>query len=197
MERDPDIDAGHWLRGALPRPSPNCNDRPRQDDIGLVVIHGITVPPGQFGTGLVEALFLNALDLTLHPALRELEGVRLSAHLFIDRSGSVTQFVPFHRRAWHAGVSSFGGRENCNDFAIGIELEGTDNTPYADAQYARLTEVLRALFVRYPQLSPARVVGHAEIAPGRKTDPGPAFDWQRLMAAIAVSRPSGLVATPG
>lgn len=196
MEREPDIDAGHWLRGALPRPSPNCNDRPRQDDIGLVVIHGITVPPGQFGTGLVEALFLNTLDLTSHPAFADLEGVRVSAHLFIDRDGAVTQFVPFHRRAWHAGVSSFGGRENCNDFAIGIELEGTDDAPYDDAQYERLTGVLQALFLRYPQLSPSRVVGHAEIAPGRKTDPGPAFDWQRLLATLASSVPSGLGAKP-
>ena len=188
MEGEPDIDDGHWLRGALKRPSPNCNDRPRQGDIGLVVIHGITVPPGQFGTGLVEALFLNTLDLTVHPALADLEGVRVSAHLFIDRDGGVTQFVPFHRRAWHAGVSSFGGRENCNDFAIGIELEGTDDAAYEDGQYERLTGVLRGLFRRYPQLSPSRVVGHAEIAPGRKTDPGAAFDWRRVMASIATSR---------
>ena len=188
MEREPDIDDGHWLTGALKRPSPNCNDRPRPDDIGLVVVHGITLPPGRFGTGLVEALFLNTLDLTIHPALADLEGVRVSAHLFIDRDGVVTQFVPFHRRAWHAGVSSFGGRENCNDFAIGIELEGTDDAAYEDGQYERLTGVLRGLFRRYPQLSPSRVVGHAEIAPGRKTDPGPAFDWERLMASIAPSR---------
>ncbi len=191
MEERPAIDGGQWLTAALVRPSPNCNDRPREDDIGLVVIHGITVPPGRFGTGLVEALFLNTLDLTLHPALADLEGVRVSAHLFIDRGGVATQFVPFHRRAWHAGVSSFGGRENCNDFAIGIELEGTDDSPYEDAQYERLTGVLEALFLRYPQLSPSRVVGHAEVAPGRKTDPGPVFDWQRLMAAIATSRLSG------
>lgn len=195
MEERPAIDGGQWLTGALVRPSPNCNDRPREDDIGLVVIHGITVPPGRFGTGLVEALFLNTLDLTLHPALADLEGVRVSAHLFIDRGGVATQFVPFHRRAWHAGVSSFGGRENCNDFAIGIELEGTDDSPYEDAQYERLTGVLQALFLRYPELSPSRVVGHAEVASGRKTDPGPAFDWQRLMAAIATSRLSG--PTPG
>ncbi|MDE0692089.1 MAG: 1,6-anhydro-N-acetylmuramyl-L-alanine amidase AmpD [Gammaproteobacteria bacterium] len=195
MEERPHIDGGQWLTGALVRPSPNCNDRPREDDIGLVVIHGITVPPGRFGTGLVEALFLNTLDLTLHAALADLEGVRVSAHLFIDRGGVATQFVPFHRRAWHAGVSSFGGRENCNDFAIGIELEGTDDSPYEHAQYERLTGVLQALFLRYPQLSPSRVVGHAEVAPGRKTDPGPAFDWQRLMAAIATSRLSG--PTPG
>ena len=196
MEERPDMDGGHWLSGAAVRPSPNCNDRPRQDDISLVVIHGISVPPGQFGTGLVEALFLNALDVTSHPALADLQGVRVSAHLFIDRGGEVTQFVPFHRRAWHAGVSSFGGRQNCNDFAIGIELEGTDDTPYDDVQYHRLTAVVRWLFERYPQLSPARVVGHAEIAPGRKTDPGPAFDWQRLMTALATGAPSGLGAGP-
>ncbi len=188
MERCPDIDDGHWLTDAVAKPSPNCNERPRPDDIALVVIHGITLPPGQFGTGLVERLFLNTLDLTLHPALAGLEGVRVSAHLLIERDGAVTQFVPFHRRAWHAGLSSFAGRENCNDFAIGIELEGTDATPYEDVQYERLTEVLRSLLRRYPQLSPSRVVGHAEIAPGRKTDPGAAFDWQRLMASIAAGK---------
>lgn len=185
MERRPDIDERHWLTDALACASPNCNDRPRPDDIALVVIHGITLPPGQFGTGLVERLFLNSLDLTLHPALADLEGVRVSAHLLIDRDGAVTQFVPFDRRAWHAGVSSYGGRENCNDFAIGIELEGTDTVPYEDAQYERLAEVLRALFLRYPQLSPSRLVGHSEVAPGRKTDPGPVFDWQRVLASVS------------
>lgn len=185
MERRPDIDERHWLADAVRRHSPNCNDRPRPDDIALVVIHGITLPPGQFGTGLVERLFLNTLDPTLHPALADLEGVRVSAHLLIDRAGAVTQFVPFHRRAWHAGVSSFAGRENCNDFAVGIELEGTDTASYENAQYERLAKVLRALFLRYPQLSPSRVVGHAEVAPTRKTDPGHAFDWQRLLALVA------------
>ena len=188
MERRSGIDGGHWLIDAVARPSPNCNDRPRPEDIALVIVHGITLPPGQFGTGLVERLFLNTLDLTLHPALADLEGVRVSSHLLIDREGAVTQFVPFHRRAWHAGVSSFAGRESCNDFAIGIELEGTDTLPYEEAQYERLAKVLRALLLRYPQLSPSRVVGHSEVAPGRKTDPGPVFDWGRVLASVSAPR---------
>ena len=162
------------------------DDRPQPDDIALVVIHGISLPPGEFGTGLVSLFFRGLLDARRHPALAELDGVRVSSHLFIGRGGAVAQFVPFHRRAWHAGVSHHCGRTNCNDFSIGIELEGTDELPYANAQYACLGRVLRALFRRYPGLAPGAVVGHADIAPGRKTDPGPSFDWPRLRRAIAV-----------
>lgn len=173
----------HWLRGVKRLASPNFDARP-DNDISLVVVHGISLPAGRFGTGLVEALFTNTLDVGAHPGLADLAGLRVSSHLLISRRGRVVQFVPFHRRAWHAGESSYGGRSGCNDFAIGIELEGTDETPYANAQYQRLTMAIQALFRRYPALSPSRVVGHAEVAPGRKTDPGPAFDWQRLFDSL-------------
>lgn len=163
--------------------SPNADSRPDADDITLVVVHGISLPPGKFGTGLVTALFTNTLEVT-DPTLAELAGLRVSSHVLISRRGCVTQFVPFHRRAWHAGVSSWRGRTNCNDFAIGIELEGTDHIPYTSTQYERLAEVLQALFHRYPRLAMSAVVGHAEVAPGRKTDPGPAFDWSRLMRSL-------------
>lgn len=179
----------HWLRGATARLSPHANARPVPNDISLVVIHGISLPPGQFGTGLVEALFMGTLDVEGNPALRELAGSRVSSHLLVSRRGGVTQFVPFDGRAWHAGVSSYGGRQGCNDFAIGIELEGTDTTPYTESQYRRLLDMLRALLRRYPLLSPSRIVGHAEIAPGRKTDPGPSLDWPRLMRGLYAPYP--------
>lgn len=179
------VTTDHWLHGAVRRQSPNVDDRKDPSDISLVVVHGISLPPGQFGTGFAEALLANALDASLHPALSDLAGVRVSSHLLISRRGRVCQFVPFNRRAWHAGVSSHAGRQSCNAFSIGIELEGADHIPYTDSQYARLGDVLTALFRHYPLLSPSRVVGHAEIAPGRKTDPGPAFDWPRLMQTLA------------
>ncbi|HEY5647095.1 MAG TPA: 1,6-anhydro-N-acetylmuramyl-L-alanine amidase AmpD [Pseudomonadales bacterium] len=178
------VKADHWLARVRRRPSPNQGPRPDPNDISLVVIHGISLPPGSFGTGLVEDLFLNRLNGSRDARLADLEDVRVSAHLFIDRRGRVTQFVPFHERAWHAGVSCWRGREGCNDFSIGIELEGEDERPYTRSQYRRLQLVLAALFARYPRLSRAAVVGHQEIAPGRKTDPGPAFDWHRLLAAL-------------
>ena len=178
------VTADHWLRGAERRHSPNSDARPDASDISLVVIHGISLPPGQFGTGLVEALFANTLDVRLHPALGDLAGVRVASHLLIARRGRVCQFVPFDHRAWHAGVSSYGGRHGCNAFSIGIELEGTDRTPYTQSQYRRLLDVLTALLQHYPLLSPSKIVGHAEIAPERKTDPGPAFDWLGLMNAL-------------
>ena len=138
----------------------------------------------EFGTGCVEALFANTLAIDEHPTFATLEGVRVSAHLLISRRGRVTQFVPFDRRAWHAGTSRYRGRRGCNDFAIGIELEGTDATPYTNTQYTRLTAVVAALVARYPKLSVSTIAGHAEIAPGRKTDPGPSFDWPRLIRSL-------------
>jgi AmpD protein len=152
--------------------------------VSLVVLHGISLPPGEFGTGVVEALFTNNLDTGSDPRLADLEGVAVSAHLFIDRLGRTTQFVPFDVRAWHAGVSAWRGREGCNDFAIGIELEGEDHRPYTRAQYRRLDKVLKALLDRYPRLSRAAIVGHQEVAPGRKTDPGPAFDWAEMLPVL-------------
>jgi N-acetyl-anhydromuramoyl-L-alanine amidase len=171
----------HWLSRATRLESPNCNDRADPCDVDLVVVHGISLPPGQFGGRFVHDLFLNRLDTAAHPALADLADLRVSAHLFIDRRGSVTQFVPFHRRAWHAGVSAWRGRPGCNDYAIGIELEGSDDLPYTGSQYRRLRQVLEALMARYPRLSPEAMVGHCEVAPGRKTDPGPGFCWRRLL----------------
>ena len=179
------VTTDHWLRGARRLESPNANARPDPEDISLVVVHGISLPPGEFGTGLVEDLFTNTLDTTVHRSLENLEGLRVSSHLLIARRGAVSQFVPFDRRAWHAGVSSHRGREQCNDYSIGIELEGADDRPYTKSQYDKLADVLAVLLARYPRLSLTGVVGHSEIAPGRKTDPGPAFDWPRLLRALS------------
>jgi AmpD protein len=188
------VDDDHWLSGAQRRASLNADARePPGACPELVVIHGISLPPGRFGTGLVEALFQNrtndvlatATDAAAAALRAELAGLRVSAHLFIDRRGTVTQFVTFDRRAWHAGVSAWRGRPGCNAYSIGIELEGTDTRPYTSAQYRRLTAVLRALLARYAALSPDAIVGHQEIAAGRKSDPGPVFDWRRTLLALA------------
>ena len=178
----------HWLQRVRRMPSPNRDQRPDPGDISLVVIHGISLPPGRFGGGYIEALFQNDLDVAAHPSFTDLEGVRVSAHVLVDRRGRTTQFVAFHERAWHAGESRWRGRRNCNDFAVGIELEGEDERAYTRAQYARLVEVLCALLERYPLLSPDAVVGHQEVAPGRKTDPGVAFEWRRLLASLQEKR---------
>lgn len=150
----------------------------------LVVLHGISLPPGEFGGPHIEHFFTNCLDRTLHPYFGEICGVHVSAHLLVRRGGEILQFVPFSRRAWHAGPSSFRGRERCNDYSIGIELEGTDTTPYADAQYESLSGVLRALFAAWPGLDARVIAAHSDVAPGRKSDPGPAFDWLRLYDAL-------------
>jgi len=176
--------AQEWLPRAHRVLSPNRDPRPVWADVELVVVHNISLPPGKFGGGMVEELFCNQLDCSADPALSDLAGLAVSAHLFIDRRGRVTQFVPFNERAWHAGVSSWRGRAGCNDFAIGIELEGTDDKNYTKRQYARLGSTLRWLFRRYPRLAADTLVGHNEIAPGRKTDPGAAFDWSRLLAEL-------------
>ncbi len=169
-----------WLAGARRVPSPNCDERPSGGEPELVVVHGISLPPGVFGGPHIDALFTNTLDPDAHPFFAEIQDLRVSAHLLIRRDGALVQYVPFHRRAWHAGVSRFQGRERCNDFSIGIELEGTDAVPYEAAQYQVLARVIRLLAATYPGIGPGRVVGHCHIAPGRKTDPGPAFDWTRL-----------------
>jgi len=167
-----------WLPAARRLVSPHCDERPPGMVPELVVVHGITLPPGEFGGPWIDDLFLGRLDPAAHPYFATIAHLRVSAHLLIRRDGSVTQYVPFHLRAWHAGASIFDGRERCNDFSIGIELEGTDDTPYTAAQYLRLAEVLSVLRQAYPTL--AAVTGHEDIAPGRKTDPGPFFDWGRL-----------------
>ena len=179
------IDAEGWLRPVRHSASPNHNQRPPGCAVELLVIHNISLPPGCFGGGLVDALFTNRLDCALHPSLADLDGLRVSAHLLIERGGDITQFVSFDERAWHAGVSHFRGRENCNDFSIGIELEGTDQEPYTDVQYRRLATVTRLLRHRYPGIALDGIVGHSDIAPGRKTDPGPAFDWSRYRRDVA------------
>lgn len=175
----------HWLTGARRLVSPHCDDRASAAALELVVIHGISLPPGRFGGGFVEDLFLGRLDTAAHPSFESLQGLRVSSHLFVSRRGAVTQFVPFHRRAWHAGLSVWRHRPGCNAFSIGIELEGTDEGGYTESQYRKLTAVLGALLARYPRLSPDAIVGHLEVAPGRKTDPGPRFDWRRILTGLA------------
>lgn len=171
------LDAEGWLTAARRLPSPNCDQRPEGEAITLVVIHNISLPPGEFGGPGVEALFTNRLDPTAHPYYETIRDLRVSAHFFIRRDGELIQFVPCSQRAWHAGASSWRGRERCNDYAIGIELEGSDETPFTDAQYTALNALLAVLRAAYPI---ADVVGHSDIAPGRKTDPGAHFDWQRI-----------------
>jgi AmpD protein len=164
--------------------SPNFDLRPAGVEADLIVVHGISLPPGEFGGPWINRLFTNDLPLDAHPYFAEIGALRVSSHLVIARDGKITQFVRFNDRAWHAGQSSFDGRNACNDFSIGIELEGADTVAYADAQYAVLARVIGALCAAYPRLSPDRVVGHSDIAPGRKTDPGPAFDWPRIRRLI-------------
>lgn len=174
------LDRHGWLkpaRNVTRAPSPNYDDRPAGTAISLLVIHNISLPPGEFGGPHVHGLFLSTLDYGAHPWLERLRGLRVSAHFFVRRDGAIVQFVSTERRAWHAGVSSFGGRERCNDFSIGIELEGTDSLPYTDEQYAALARLTPALTARYPLRA---VRGHSDIAPLRKTDPGPAFEWARF-----------------
>lgn len=177
------ITAGR-LAGAKWLASPNFNARPPGCDVRLLVIHNISLPPGEFATGCVEQFFQNKLAADKDPFFAGIADLQVSAHLFIARCGAVTQFVNFADRAWHAGVSVFEGVEQCNDFSIGIELEGTDDLAYTDPQYQVLAAVTRAIMQVYPVV-PERIVGHSEIAPGRKTDPGPAFDWQRYFREIS------------
>jgi AmpD protein len=164
--------------------SPNRDARPTNAPLDLIILHGISLPPGEFGGGEIEALFQNQLDWDAHPYFGEIRGMQVSAHLLIRRDGELVQFVPFSERAWHAGESCFRGRARCNDFSIGIELEGEDETPYDERQYQVLPAVLKALMRAYPHISGRKIAGHCDVAPGRKTDPGPAFDWLRLYDAL-------------
>lgn len=166
--------------------SPNANDRPN-GEISLLVIHNISLPPGQFDTGCVERFFCNQLDNTEHPYFEALKGVHVSAHLLIERTGRIIQFVPFNKRAWHAGESIFMGREQCNDFSIGIELEGTDHTPFTEIQYQALADITQLLMTHYPDITADRITGHSDIAPGRKTDPGEHFDWSYFRSQLTAS----------
>ena len=176
------VDAAGRVDVARRVDSPNCDERPDGEIVTLLVIHNISLPPGEFGGDGIERLFTNALDPDLHPYYRPLDGVRVSAHFLIRRSGELVQFVPCAQRAWHAGASAWRGRSRCNDFSIGVELEGADDVSYTDAQYRRLAELTRALRSVYAL---ADIVGHSDIAPSRKTDPGPGFDWTRFRSSIA------------
>ncbi|MDE2149829.1 MAG: 1,6-anhydro-N-acetylmuramyl-L-alanine amidase AmpD [Gammaproteobacteria bacterium] len=182
----------HRLAGARRCASPHHDARPDAADISLLVIHAISLPPGKFGGArnrdFIDALFCNRLERTAHPYFAQLAGLRVSPHLAIFRDGTVTQYVAFNRRAWHAGESSFDGRAGCNDFSIGIELEGDDVHPFADAQYTSLARVSAAILNAYRNIQPARIVGHADIAPHRKTDPGPYFDWPRFLGELEFPR---------
>ena len=181
----PSIDAATGLIvGVRQVLSPHCDARPPGIKPELLVVHGISLPPGEFGGPWIDRLFTGALPPEAHPYFRQIAGLRASAHALIRRDGEIVQYVPFSERAWHAGQSVYRGRANCNDFSIGIELEGTDDAPYTDAQYRQLTALVRALIATYPSLSDEHLVGHSDVAPGRKTDPGVAFDWPRLRAAL-------------
>lgn len=169
---------------AIQRPCTHFDERPQGDVISLLVIHNISLPAGQFATPFVDDLFMGNIDCQAHPSFTDLAGLRVSAHCFIKRTGEVIQYVPFSKRAWHGGKSSFAGRENCNDFSIGIELEGTDTSGYTQMQYNALQSLTKLLMNKYPAINKARIVGHSDIAPGRKTDPGDSFDWQHYFAAL-------------
>jgi AmpD protein len=175
------VGADGVLAGTTQVPSPNCDERPEGATVTLLVIHNISLPPGEFGGDGILRLFTNTLDFAAHPFYETLRGLEVSAHFLIGRGGDLVQFVPCAKRAWHAGVSSWNSCERCNDFSVGVELEGTDELPYTEQQYRRLAELTAALRRRYPIRD---VVGHADIAPGRKADPGPAFDWTRFRTLV-------------
>ncbi|EXI73625.1 MAG TPA: 1,6-anhydro-N-acetylmuramyl-L-alanine amidase AmpD [Candidatus Accumulibacter phosphatis] len=171
------ISAAGWLDGALRIDSPNCDERPAGETVSLIVVHAISLPPASFGGDAITRLFTNRLDAAAHPYFAQIGGLRVSAHFLIRRDGELIQFVSCRKRAWHAGLSSWQGRSRCNDFSLGIELEGCDELTFADAQYECLLTLLGLLCAHFPVTA---VVGHSDIAPGRKTDPGPCFDWSRL-----------------
>ena len=176
-----------WIVGVRRVFSPNHDERPPGTELGLIVVHGISLPPGEFGNGWIDRLFCNDLPADVHPFFATIQGIEVSSHVLIARDGAVTQYVPFDRRAWHAGRSEYCGRFGCNDFSVGIELEGTDDLPYSSAQYRALGQLIAALRRAYPPLRRAEIVGHNDIAPGRKTDPGPSFDWSELERELNIA----------
>jgi len=181
-----DVDASR-LRDVRWVASPNFDARPAGVAADLIVVHGISLPPGAFGGPWIDRLFGNSLPPDEHPYFATVSALKVSSHVLVRRDGEITQYVRFADRAWHAGRSSYAGRDECNDYSIGIELEGADMTPYEDVQYRVLAKVVAALCAAYPQLSSSRLVGHSDVAPGRKTDPGPAFDWVRARRLIAMA----------
>ncbi len=178
------VNKEHRLEGARVCDSPNFSDR-FIEEISLLVIHNISLPPGQFGNNFVDQFFTNNLDPEKDPYFKEIYEMEVSSHLFIDREGRLTQFVPFDKAAWHAGVSEFKGKENCNEFSIGIELEGTDDLEYPPNQYKTLIEATKALMDYYPEIKVDSIVGHRDIAPTRKTDPGDSFDWDLYKSSLS------------
>ena len=176
-----------WIVGVRRVFSPNHDERPPGTELGLIVLHGISLPPGEFGNGWIDRFFCNDLPAAAHPFFATVQNLTVSAHALIARDGTLTQYVPFDRRAWHAGKSEHCGRSGCNDFSVGIELEGTDDLPYSSAQYRALGKLIVALRRAYPPLRRAEIVGHSDIAPGRKTDPGPSFDWNELELELKVA----------
>jgi len=174
------------LAEAKQHASPNCDLR--SDDISLLVVHGISLPPGEFGGPWIDALFTNKLDPNEHEYFQAIHTLQVSSHILIRRDGELVQYVPFDKRAWHAGESEFEGRSCCNDFSVGIELEGTDDLAYTDSQYQQLAELVIALQQAYPAIKPDNIVGHSDIAPGRKTDPGKAFDWKKLQGLLSAKK---------
>lgn len=179
-----DVESG-LIREARQVSSPNFDSRPPDCCADLIIVHGISLPPGEFSGEWIDRLFTNTVDPAAHPYFCEIADLRVSSHLLIRRDGELVQYVPLVKRAWHAGVSCYQGREQCNDYSIGIELEGTDEIPYTDRQYDMLGTVVQALRTAFPSLANAPIVGHCDVASGRKTDPGPAFDWGRLFAQLA------------
>ncbi|MFQ5642704.1 MAG: 1,6-anhydro-N-acetylmuramyl-L-alanine amidase AmpD [Thiogranum sp.] len=176
---------GAWVVEARRVLSPNCDARPAGCSVSLIVVHAISLPPGEYGGHWIDDFFTNRLDVSAHPYFAEIEALRVSSHLLVRRDGGLVQYVALTDRAWHAGASRYGERDACNDFAIGIELEGCDEEPYEDIQYRQLAELIAVLRDRFPDIGAEDVVGHCDIAPGRKTDPGPAFDWDRLGRLLA------------
>ncbi|KAF3977858.1 MAG: 1,6-anhydro-N-acetylmuramyl-L-alanine amidase AmpD [Methylococcales symbiont of Iophon sp. n. MRB-2018] len=175
----------HWLLNINKVATENFDQRPIEEDISLIVIHCISLPPEQFGNDFIDQLFCNQLTPQQHPYFEEIYQLKVSAHILIKRSGKITQYVAFNQRAWHAGVSEYKGRNACNDFSIGIELEGFETKQYTEQQYMQLSALISLLINHYPKLSVDNIVGHSDIAGGRKTDPGESFDWQKLNSALA------------
>ena len=190
MNLQVDLESG-LMRGATQIVSPNYDSRPPGVEADLIVVHGISLPPGEFGGPWIDRLFTHTLPAEMHPYFTEVGSLRVSSHLVVKRDGAVTQYVKFTERAWHAGKSNYQGRDACNDFSVGVDLVGTDTLPYEAAQYAALAKVVAALCTAYPRLSPDRLVGHSDIAPGRKTDPGPSFDWQLARRLISAASAHG------
>ena len=176
-----------WIDGVTTHPSPHFDHRPEQSPVDLLVIHNISLPPNQFGGSYISDLFTGTLDCQAHPFFAQLEGLRVSAHCLIRRDGEIIQYVSFNDRAWHAGVSEFQGRERCNDFSIGIELEGCDTQPFELEQYQQLVALTHAIMRAYPKINSKQITGHSDIAPGRKTDPGPHFNWPLYLTQLEKS----------